>query len=260
MRGLRSASVALASGAAVLMAGQAAHAAGPINLGDALFGGHALPWQHAKPPPVGLYRDDQDGDPPFVLDRSSSVVLLRFIDSQEIWVLAPQPAPRGDTLYKNDAGEPVLRVTRLGGLTLFTVDHPDGMAAALVGDAPPIRPPPLLNYAAWLSRITQATARSSHALQHGVVFQTQDVTQQSAAMIADAAGVTAEAVVFIAHHPDGKRALARLVRVMLTPGRKASVAFVGGVLQIVVAPKPGAPLGDITGRPSSRRIELALGQ
>jgi hypothetical protein len=260
MRGLRSAGVALASGAAVLMAGQAAHAAGPINLGDALFGGHPLPWQHAKPPPVGLYRDDQDSDPPFVLDRSSSTVLLRFIDSQEIWVLTPQPAPRGDTLYKNDAGEPMLRVTRLGGLTLFTVDHPAGTPAALVGDAPPIRLPPLANYGAWALRITQATARSSHALQHGVVFEAQDVTQQSAAMIADAASVTAEAVIFIAHHPDGKRALTRLAKVMLSPGRKSSVAFSGGVLQVTVAPKPGAPLGDLIGRPSSRRIELALGQ
>lgn len=260
MRGLRSASVALASGAAVLMAGPAAHAAGPINLGDALFGGHALPWQHAKPPPVGLYRDDQDGDPPFVLDRSSSIVLLRFSDSQEIWVLTPQPAPRGDTLYKNDAGEPMLRVTRLGGLTLFTADHPGGAAAALVGDAPPIRPAPVLSSGSLLFRITQAAARSSHALQRLVVFEAQDVTPQSAALVADAAGVTAEAVIFISRHPDGKRSLTKLARVMLISGHKASVAFAGGVLQVVVAPKPGNPLGDITGRPSSRRIELALGQ
>ncbi|HZC16538.1 MAG TPA: DUF4908 domain-containing protein [Caulobacteraceae bacterium] len=251
--------MALASGAAVLMAGQAAHA-GPFNLGDELFGGHTLPWQHAKPPPVGLYRDDQDGDPPFVLDRTSSIVLLRFADSQEIWVLTPQPAPRGDTLYKNDVGEPVLRVTRLGGMTLFTVDHPGGAAAALVGDAQPIRPAPVLSYSTLLLRITQATARSSHALQRLVVFEAQDVTPQSAALVADAAGVTAEAVVFIARHPDGKRALSRLARVMLTSGHKASVGFAGGVLQVVVAPKPGNPLGDITGRPSSRRIELALGQ
>jgi hypothetical protein len=32
------------------------------------------------------------------------------------------------------------------------------------------------------------------------------------------------------------------------------------VLQVVVAPKPGNPLADIQGRPSSRRVELALGQ
>jgi hypothetical protein len=259
MRGLRAASVALAGGAAVLMAGQTAHA-GPFNLGDELFNGHALPWQHAKPPPVGLYRDEQDDDPPFVLDRSSSVVLLRFGDSQEIWVLIPQPAPRGDTLYKNDAGEPMLRVTRLGGLTLFTVTHPSGSAAALVGDAPPLRAMPVVSTQDLLQRLIQATARTSHAVQHGVRFEAPDVTPQSASLVADAAGVTAEAVIAISRLPDGRRSLARLAKVMLTSGRKASVALVNGVLQVVVAPKPGAPLGDLQGRPSSRRVELAFGR
>jgi hypothetical protein len=259
MRGLRAASVALAGGAAVLMGGQTAHA-GPFNLGDELFNGHALPWQHAKPPPVGLYRDGQDDDPPFVLDRSSSVVLLRFTDSQEIWVLSPQPAPRGDTLYKNDAGEPVLRVTRLGGLTLFTVTHPSGSAAALVGDAPPLRPGVVLSSGQLLQRLAQSSARASHAVQRLILFEAQDPTPQSAALLADAAGVTAEAVISIAHHPDGKRSLTKLAKVMLTSGRRASVAFVNGVLQVVVAPKPGTALGDIEGRPSSRRVEIAFGQ
>jgi hypothetical protein len=258
MRGLRAASVALAGGAAVLMGSQTAHA-GPFNLGDELFNGHALPWQHAKPPPVGLYRDGQDDDPPFVLDRSSSEVLLRFTDSQEIWVLAPQPAPRGDTIYKNDAGETVLRVTRLGGLTLFTVTHPSGSAAALVGDAPPLHAMPVISTRDLLQRLIQATARTSHAVQHGVVFEAPDVSPQSASVVADAAGVTAEAVIAISRLPDGKRSLSRLAKVMLTSGRKASVALVNGVLQVVVAPKPGAPLGDLQGRPSSRRVELAFG-
>ena len=259
MRGLKSASVALAGGAAMLMGAQTAHA-GPFNLGDELFNGHTLPWQHAKPPPVGLYRDEQDGDPPFVLDRSSSVVLLRFTDSQEIWVLVPQPAPRGDTLYKNDAGEPMLRVTRLGGLTLFTVTHPAGSAAALVGDAPPLRPNPVLTQNALLQRLIQATARTSHAVQRPIVFEAPDLTPQSVSLVADAAGVTAEAVIAMARRPDGKRSLAKLAKVMLTSGRKVSVAFVNGVLQVVVAPKPGTPLGDIEGRPSSRKVEIAFGQ
>ncbi|HEY3887808.1 MAG TPA: DUF4908 domain-containing protein [Caulobacteraceae bacterium] len=251
--------MALAGGAAVLMAGQTAHA-GPFNLGDELFNGHPLPWQHAKPPPVGLYRDDQDDDPPFVLDRSSSVVLLRFGDSSEIWVLTPQPAPRGDTLYKNDAGETMLRVTRLGGLTLFTVTHPSGSAAALVGDAPPLHPIAVLSSGALLQRLAQSSARASHAVQRLVLFEAQDPTPQSAALLADAAGVTAEAVISVARRPDGRRSLAKLAKVMLTSGRRASAALVNGVLQVVVAPRPGAPLGDIAGRPSSRRIELALGQ
>ena len=97
-------------------------------------------------------------------------------------------------------------------------------------------------------------------MQHGVRFEAPDVTPQSASLVADAAGVTAEAVIAISRLPDGRRSLARLAKVMLTSGRKASVALVNGVLQVVVAPKPGAPLGDLQGRPSSRRVELAFGR
>ena len=64
----------------------------------------------------------------------------------------------------------------------------------------------------------------------------------------------------MARRPDGKRSLSRLAKVMLTSGRKASVAFVNGVLQVVVAPRQGNPLGDIQGRPSSRKVEIAFGQ
>ena len=44
-------------------------------------------------------------------------------------MLQPQPAPRGDVIYKNDLGEPVLRATRLGGVTVFTDHGPAGSAA-----------------------------------------------------------------------------------------------------------------------------------
>jgi hypothetical protein len=154
----------------------------------------------------------------------------------------------------------MLRLTRLGGLTLFTLTHPSGSAAALVGDAPPLHPMVVLSSRDLLQRMAQSSARASHAVQRLVLFDAQAPTPQSAALLADAAGVAAEAVIDIARHPDGKRAMARLAKVMLTSGRKASVAFVGGVLQVVVAPRPGVPLGDLEGRPSSRRVELAFGQ
>ena len=89
--------------------------------------------RHRKPPPVARYTPDK-GEA-FVLDRSTATPLLRFEDSQEIWVLQSQPGPRGDIIYKNDVGEPVLRYTRLGGVTLFTDNRPDGEAAAFTGEA-----------------------------------------------------------------------------------------------------------------------------
>jgi hypothetical protein len=255
MRGWKTASLALAGGAAAaLIAGGAAHA-GPFNLANELLGHHA-----AKPPPVGLYRDNADNDPAFVLDRSSSIVLLRFQDSPEIWLLTPHPAPRGDVIYWNDVGEPVLRATRLGGLTLFTPDRPDGMPAAMISDAPPLHLPPVQNANVLLFRLLQASAHASHAVQRTILFYARDATPDSAPLIVDAANVTAEAVVFIARRADGKRVLTRLAKVIFTPGRKASVALNNGVLEVVVVDKATTMVTAIEGRPSSRKIELALEQ
>ncbi|MBW8304342.1 MAG: DUF4908 domain-containing protein, partial [Brevundimonas sp.] len=66
------------------------------------------------PPPVGRYvADSGEG---FILDRSGRHPLLRFDRRDETWVLRPSAAPRGDVIYRNDAGEQVLRVTAGGGM------------------------------------------------------------------------------------------------------------------------------------------------
>ena len=77
-------------------------------------------------------------------------------------MLQPQPAPRGDIIYKNDLGQPVLRATRLGGLTVFTQERPSGAPAALVGDSNPLRLP-VLGPEALLQKLAQASARASRA-------------------------------------------------------------------------------------------------
>jgi len=57
----------------------------------------------------------------FIFDRLAIApeALFRFDDDPEVWVLAPSPAPGGGKIYRNDAGERVLQVTCLGGLTLY---------------------------------------------------------------------------------------------------------------------------------------------
>src|SRR5690606_35599225 len=65
-------------------------------------------------------RFDCQAGPAFVLDQSGPRVLLRFEGAAEIWVLRPRAGPRGDVFYRNDVNEPVLRSTRLGGVTLYT--------------------------------------------------------------------------------------------------------------------------------------------
>ena len=215
----------------------------------------------AKLPPVGIYRDSGDNDPPFILDRSTpSVMLLRFGDSQEVWLLTAHPASRGDVIYKNDIGEAMLRATRLGGLTVFTPDRPEGMPAAFVADAPPMRLSPAPSLSAFLVRMSVAAARASRAVQHGIVFDAHDQTTDALPIFIDAANVTAEAVVVLAKRPDGRRLLARLVRVSFLPGHKPSVTMTNGVLEVVVAGKATSVVAVVAGRPSSRWIELALEQ
>jgi len=230
----------------------------PFTLGE-LFGARPSEPQKANPPPVGRYIDD-DGDTSFVLDRSSTVTLLRFEDSPEIWVLTPQPAPHGDTIYKNDVGEPMLRATWLGGLTLFARGHTSGAAASLVGEASELHPTSILSPSALLLRLAQASARSAHIAQRPIEFDAPDVTPLTASLIADAAVVATEAIGLASQTPSGRRMLSKLSKVVLVQGRRPSVGFANGVLQVAVAaPSGGLPARDcVAGRPSSRRIAVAL--
>jgi hypothetical protein len=250
MQGVRPAIAALACGLAAAQAVGQGAVARPLSLGDVLFGGGP------KPPPVARYID-QDGDTGFVLDRSSPKPLLRFDDSPEIWVLTAQPAPRGDVIYKNDVGEPMLRATRLGGMTLFTLAHPGGAAAAFVSEAPALHPIVILTPNALLQRLAQASAHASRAAQRLVVFDAPDVSPQTASLVADAATVAAEAIEVMARDPAERGSLARLTKVVLTPGHKAQAALIQGVLQVVIVP-PQAPRDMVSARPSSRRIAVAF--
>ena len=112
--------------------------AGPVeSLRDGLFGRHQHDGRDTAAPPIARYVTE-DGDV-FTFDRTQPKALLKFDGSFEVWALQPQQAPRGDTIYKNDLGEPVLRATRLGGVTIFTDQRPAGAAAALEGVGSPLR-------------------------------------------------------------------------------------------------------------------------
>jgi len=223
--------------------------AGPSRLGDLLRGGRHKNQQVEQPaPPVAIYAPDS-GEA-FIFDRAASPPLMRFESSPEIWVLQPEPGPRGDTIYRNDLGEPMLRATRLGGLTLFTVESPGGMAVALQGEAPPIRPPAVMSPTALFQRLAQASAHASHAMQRLVEFDAPDVTPDSANLVADAAMVTAEAIVAL----DKKtREGLKLNRVVFLVGHAPAAKYLDGVLQVTVTPTRG-----VAGRPSSRRIEVVM--
>jgi len=202
------------------------------------------------PPPIGRYVTE-DGRA-FIFDRSTSRPLLKFENSYEVWALQPQAAPRGDIIYKNDLGQPVLRATRLGGLTLFTSTRPGGSAAAFSGAGTPLRLP-ALSPQALLEKLAQASARASRAARRLIPFDA-DADPSSAALVADAAMITAEAVARISREPDGRARLAQVKKVQLVQGSRAAATISNEVLRITVAPGQG-----LAGRPSSDRIAYALG-
>ena len=223
------------------------------SLHDLLFG-HGQPTppgREAGGPPVARYVSE-DGDT-FTLDLTQDQALLKFENSPEVWALQPHPAPRGDVIYKNDLGEPVLRATRLGGLTVFTPHRRDGEAAALAGGGSPLRLV-ALGPQALLERLGQASLRASHAARHVIEFDAEDVNPGSSALIADAALVTSVALVRLADRPQGRTRLAGLRQVFLEQGKRVAAVMQRGALRITVVPSLG-----LAGRPSSGRIAAAMG-
>jgi Domain of unknown function (DUF4908) len=236
---------------AVSLSAVPALALDPVGLRGSLFSARPeAPAQVVGQQPIARFVS-QEGET-FVLDRSQARPLMKFDDSPEVWVLRPQMAPRGDVIYMNDLDEPVLRATRLGGLTLFTPGRPGGSAAALSGAGSALRLGQL-GPQQLLERLAQASSRASRAARRLIPFEA-DASPSSSALTADAAMVAAEAVIRMTHRADGKSLLAHVARVELTEGRKAAAHSDQGVMRIVVAPADG-----LAGRPSSDRIIAAAG-
>jgi hypothetical protein len=204
-----------------------------------------------KAPPVARYAIDTGGD--FVLDRTTAPhPLLKFEDSPEVWALTVSRGPRGDLIYWNDLRQPFLRITKFGGVTVFTPDRPQGAAAAVAGPGAPLR---LASVGAigLYQHLAVASARSGRAAQHPVGYTAIDADPTSDGLMADAAIVTSEAMVNMAMRPRGRAFLRRIGRVAIIRGDKPGAIVREGVVVVTVAPTAG-----IFGRPSSLRIEQAL--
>lgn len=246
---LKAISVVLALSAAGLAHQASAQGAGQ-SLREGLFAKRPVDGRRFAAPPVARYISE-DGEA-FVLDRSGARPLLKFDNSPEIWVLQSQPAPRGDIIYKNDLGDPMLRATRLGGVTVFTEIRPQGSAAALAGPGPALK---LISVGPVVlaERVYQASARASRAAHRTVPFVADNATPASAALISDAAAVAAEAVIRVSHRKDGNKQLARIAKVVFVEGRKAEAAMEDGALRISLVVGAGP-----AGRPSSEKIAAAV--
>lgn len=230
---------------AVVAIGAAAPAhAGPADrLRDSLF---RKPGDKVAGPPIARFVSEEGRV--FVLDRTQPVPMLKFEDSPEVWALAPSPAPRGDVIYRDELGEPVLRATRLGGLTLFTDSRPNGEAVSLAGGGAPLRLTPISPQALG-ERLLQASYRTGRVARRTIVFEARNVTPAGSALIGDAALVTSLAFAQMAERRDGRAALSQFSTVRFEEGKTPSVSLNDRVLRIVVAPAYG-----LAGRPSSKRI------
>lgn len=185
----------------------------------------------------------------FILDRSQKPALLRCDDDpDEIWVVSPSRGPRGDILFKDDVGDVLLRVTKFGGVTLFTASRPMGVAATLEGKASPLRPMPM-GLSGLYQRMVLASGHSTRAAHHLVAFEAPDADAHSAAAIADAAILAMNAIVAAASQPQGRTAITHLTKVLLLHGSRNGAWMQHGVLIIQVNPGDG-----FSGHPSSARL------
>ncbi len=209
----------------------------------------------AANPPVARYQANQLS---FILDRSAIApeVLLKYDDRPEVWVLQPSPAPRGDTIYRNDIGQPVVRVTRLGGVTLFTQREPEGVPAALIGDAEELQLSSIIPPEVFLLRGAQAAYRAAQAAGHKMNFSTpRQVPSAWTAQFIDAFNVAADAIVKLGRGRKAKAFLAKLEGVQFVAGPQPDVTVSGGVMTITIVPTKG-----FGGRPSSDRIIKVAGK
>lgn len=200
------------------------------------------------PPPTGRYV--AESGEAFILDRSGQRPLLRFDRREETWVLRPTPAPRGDVIYRNDAGDQLLRVTPGGGMTVYTTRAPGGSPASFAGPSSGLEPPVLGPLRLW-SLMARRSDMISQAL--GRLIMIHLTGDRSEALCVEALIVTTDAVIRIARSPTARQHLSQLRSISITEGQRASVTYAGGRLVVVVNPDEG-----LAGRPSSARVIQAI--
>lgn len=199
-------------------------------------------------PPTGRYV--AESGEAFILDRSGQRPLLRFDRRDETWVLRPTAAPRGDVIYRNDAGDQLLRVTPGGGMTVYTPRAPGGSPASFAGPGQSLTPPTLGPVLLW-SLMARRSELISQALGR-LVFV--DLTgDRSEALCVEALIVTTDAVLRIARSPTARQTLNQLRSITIVEGERASVTYARGRLVVTVDPDEG-----MAGRPSSARVIQVL--
>jgi hypothetical protein len=187
----------------------------------------------------------------FVLDRSQPrVVLLRFDGDPEVWALTSQWGPRGDEFLRNDIGEVIVRITALGGVTIYGPLGTNGGLAASEGKAKTLSSP------ARSEATLQATLEK--ALRWFDKFSNRSIRVEASGTLPPALVYEAleRAAQGMSRAPRGyfgrPERRVKLIRVQRSFDRP-SVRWQSGILTIGVVPGAG-----FAGRPSSAAVLLAL--
>jgi hypothetical protein len=228
-----------------------AEAQGMKSLRDKMFGAPSAEGRSGGVPKIAHYISEEGES--FVFDSSRSTPLLRFDGEGEVWALTPTPGTKGDIIYKNDLGEPVLKATRWGGMVLYSDDRPMGDPAAVAGKAEAFRPAVMTPVLLWQS-LAKASRRASQAVERLIPFDAQGATPESAALYADAFDVTSSAIVRVAQTSRGGRKLPNIREVHFVEGRPPSVRVEKGILVMKLDSSRGA----WGGRVSSKRVVNVL--
>jgi hypothetical protein len=187
----------------------------------------------------------------FVLDRSQPrVVLLQFEGDPEVWALTSTWGPRGDEFLRNDIGEVIVRITTLGGVTVYGPLGTNGGLAAKEGKAKSLPAPSrsegtlqatLQKALRWFDRFSSRSIRveASGGLPPALVHEALERAAQ---------GMSRAPRGYFGR-PERKVKLIRVQRSFDQP----SVRWQSGVLTIGVVPGAG-----YAGRPSSAAVLLAL--
>jgi hypothetical protein len=200
-------------------------------------------------PPTGRYV--ADSGEAFILDRSGQRPLLRFDRRDETWVLRPSAAPRGDVIYRNDAGDQLLRVTPGGGMTVYTPRVPGGSPASFSGPGQSLTPP-TLGPAQMFQLMARRSAMLSQAMGRLIEINI-DTDGEAEGLAVEALILSTDSVLRIARSPTARSTLDRLRSITIVEGPRASVTYARGDLRIMVAPVQG-----VAGRPSSARVIQAF--
>jgi len=209
----------------------------------------------------------------FVLDRSGELAKLKFDSSEEIFVLRWQPAAGGDRLLLRDDGVVVLRLSGLGGITLFTPANARGVPVAFDRQAGPLSPvPPSIQSVRdiagqIMSRLRAEVGRDivfeadwgrvAMVSKNGIlIVEFANKLQEEGQGKLDAIRNAGTALYNVANTAAGRASLGRSVqRVRFVQGRAPGVYISADMVVVSYSVEQG-----LAGRPSSYAIERQLSQ